>query len=80
LTALGGKEAAEQAEDALDKLKGELPDELHDDLETLAEAYAVLATEGLMEGSEALDSPEFTEASDRISAYFEKECGSGNNG
>lgn len=75
LSALGGEDAAKDAEKALEGMKANLPDELHDDLELVANAYATMAKEGLIEGGEAVDTPEFNEASERISDYFDKECG-----
>ena len=77
-TAFGGLAAAAMgagdAESALDQLKADLPEELSDDLQTLADGYATLREQGIIEGAEALDTPEFRTATERIAEYFEDEC------
>lgn len=75
--ALGGEGGAEAAQQKAEELKDVLPDDLHDDIDVISKAIGQVADEGLLNGSDAMDTPEFNEASDNINAYFEKECGAG---
>jgi hypothetical protein len=72
----GGDEAAQEALDAIDELETQLPSELEDDIAVIADAYATMAEEGIMEGGEALDTDEFKEADANIQAYIDETCGS----
>lgn len=79
LSALGSPEDAKKARDQAEELKSSLPADLHDDLDTVAEAYATVAEKGLIEGADALDTPEFNKANKNIEAYLDKTCsGPGN--
>jgi hypothetical protein len=74
MSALGGKDSAATAEAAVEKLKQELPHDLSDDLDVLADAYRAVAEKGIIDGAEAMDTPEFDAADQHISDYFEKTC------
>lgn len=77
--ALGGEEGAKGAQRKAEELKKVLPDDLHDDIDVISEAIGKVAEEGLLSGSDALDTDEYHKAEDNISKYFEKECGGGGN-
>ncbi|MCP4434490.1 MAG: hypothetical protein GY812_03195 [Actinomycetia bacterium] len=74
IQALGGEEGATAAQKEAEELKDVLPSDLHDDIDVVAEAIGKVASEGLLSGSEALDTPEYNSANDAISEYFDKEC------
>ena len=75
MSALGGDDSGKSAEDALKDMKKSLPEDLHDDIEVLGEAYKKVAKDGFIKGGEAMDTPEFQQADEAISAYFEETCG-----
>jgi hypothetical protein len=75
MSALGGEEAAKEALSQLDELKTELPSDLEDDLDVIAEAYGEVADKGIIDGADALDSDEFNEADANIQAWLEETCG-----
>ena len=75
MSALGGEDAAKEAQEAVEKLKADLPDELDDALDTVGDAYGEVADKGLIDGAEALDTDEFKEADEKINAYLEEACG-----
>ena len=77
MSALGGKDSAETAEKAIEEMKSALPADLADDIEVLGEAYRKVAEDGIIEGGEAMDTPEFEKADKAVSDYFEKTCGGG---
>lgn len=76
LAALGGPEDAERAREQAEDLKSSLPEDLHDDIDTVADGFATVAEEGIM-NSEALESPEFEKANDAIDQYLTETCGGG---
>ena len=52
-----------------------LPDEVRADLDTLISAYEKLSSSGdISEAAGAVNSPEFTAASERLSTYFQNSC------
>jgi hypothetical protein len=93
LTFLGGQATDEEIaewEDQLDELKQDVPDDLADDYETIAEAYREFASalegfslgdmanpetrQAIEQASDSLDSDEVRQATANIEAYFESEC------
>jgi len=74
MTALVGEDEANKAAEVLEKLKVELPDELHGDLVTVMQGYRTFVEDGITKGKEALDTREFKEAWGRISQYFDQQC------
>ena len=75
--ALGGADGAEQAQEKAEELKSVLPEDLHDDIDVVADTIGQVAEEGLFSGSDALSSPEYLEADQAITAYLDEQCGSG---
>ncbi len=73
--ALAGEDSARQAQQKAEEMKDKLPDDLHDDIDVVADAIGKVAEEGLLSGSDALDSDEYNAANDAINQYFEQECG-----
>ncbi len=57
-----------------DDLKKHLPDDLHDDVDTVVDAVIETAEEGLLGDSGALDSPEYSRADDAISQHLDQMC------
>lgn len=72
----GGASGAADAQREAENLKGQLPEELHDDLDVVATAIGEVADGGLTGGTAPLETPEFKEADSNINAYFDQECGS----
>lgn len=77
MEALGGEDGAKTAQKKAEDLKAVLPDDLHDDIDVISEAIGTVAEEGIINGSDALESKEYQRASDAITKYFDQECGSG---
>jgi hypothetical protein len=75
LEALGGEDGARDAKKTAEELKDELPSDLHDDIDVIADAIGQIASDGLLSGSEALDTPEYKEADAAVSKYLQEECG-----
>lgn len=75
--ALGGADGAEQAQEKAEELKSVLPEDLHDDIDVVAETIGQVAEEGLFSGTDALSSPEYLEADQAITAYLDEQCGGG---
>lgn len=73
-SAFGSESDAKSARTRLEDLKKELPKDLARDIDVLSEAYAAIATEGLMAAGEKMDTPAFERASTNIAAYFESGC------
>jgi hypothetical protein len=92
-TFLSGQATDEQIaewEDQVEELKGNVPDDLADDYQTLADAYGEFAAaldgvslsdmlnpqtqQALQEASERLDTDEVQAAQERVQAYFESNC------
>ena len=75
--------------EAMEALKGDIPSELDADLDVMAAAYRTIdevlaeydydmmqafTDPAAMETLQALDSPEFTASSERLTAYFDEQC------
>lgn len=75
--ALGGEGGAKEAQKKAEELKQSLPSDLHDDLDVISEAIGKVADEGLLSGTDALDTEEYKKAEEAISKYFQEECGGG---
>jgi hypothetical protein len=73
--ALGGADGAAQAQEKAEDLKSVLPEDLHDDIDVVAEAIGTVAEEGLFSGTDALSSPEYLAADEAITAYLDEQCG-----
>jgi hypothetical protein len=74
---LGGENGAKDAQRKAEELKAVLPDDLHDDIDVISKAIGQVAEEGLLSGTDALDTDEYRQAEEAISKYFQEECGSG---
>lgn len=72
--ALGGGEGADNAKEKAEELKEVLPEDLHDDIDVIAAAIGQVAEEGLFNGSEALDTPEYQTADEAITSYLNEQC------
>ena len=85
LASLGGFMGGEKLSDAelkeleqtIEQLRGQLPKELRDDFEVVAEVYGKGAKEGFLSSDfqKALESDKFTKADANIQKYIEKVCG-----
>ena len=73
LDTLGGG-TPESIEEDSDALKALLPDDLHDDVDVIADNMAKIADEGIAAAADDLDSEESSAANDAISDYLEETC------
>ena len=73
-TAVKGEDAAAAAEKTLNGLKSKLPSDLQDDLAVVADAFGAIADKGVVDGSAALRSSAFVEASENIVGYLRDDC------
>jgi hypothetical protein len=84
LASLGGSMGGEELSDAdmaelrdsIDEIREGLPKDVQDDFEVVAEAYNTLFDKGFMseDAQDALESDEFTEASENVQAYIDDLC------
>lgn len=72
--AFGSEADAKAARSQLEDLKADLPDDLARDIDVLADAYAAIATEGMVAAGEKMSTPEFERASKNIATFFENGC------
>ncbi len=78
------EEELAEAQAQFEELGSTLPDEIADDIEVMADAFAEFAEtfdpdggmdfEAMAEMGEVFDSPEYTEASENIDAWFAENC------
>lgn len=73
-SAFGSEADAKAARSQLEDLKADLPDDLARDIDLLADAYAAIATEGMIAAGEKMNTPEFERASTNIAKFFESGC------
>jgi len=62
-------------EDSVNAFKDRLPSDLHDEIDTIAVAFATIDEQGILSAGDALDTDEFNDANDALSQYLEVECG-----
>lgn len=74
LATLGGEGSEEEVRGLIDDLEGNIPSELEEPFSVIADAYRQLAEDGILEGSDALDTPEFDAANAEIEAWVEENC------
>jgi hypothetical protein len=84
LASLGGSMGGEELSDAdmaelrdsIDEIREGLPKDVQDDFEVVADAYNTLFDKGFMseDAQDALESDEFTEASENVQAYIDDLC------
>lgn len=75
LEALGGADGAKDAQAKAKEMKSQLPDDLHDDIDVVADAIGEVADKGIVNGSDALSTSEYEDANTAITDYLTKECG-----
>jgi len=73
--AIGMTEDVDQLSQEFEQYKGEVPEELRDDLDVVEQAFATMQQDGLLAGGEAMSSPEFEQAQANIEAYLNDNCG-----
>ncbi len=73
-TALQGQDAAAAAQDTLDGLSSDLPQDLQDDLAVVGEAFGAIAEDGVVRGASALTTSAFIEANENILGYLRNDC------
>jgi hypothetical protein len=78
--AMGGEELSDadmaELKDTIAELQGDLPNDIQDDFAVVADAYNELFEKGWTSGDAqaALESDEFTEASENVQAYIDELC------
>jgi hypothetical protein len=76
LLALSGEDKARDAAAQVAKLKTELPDSLHDEVDLVATTFAALADKGVRAGADQLQDPRVKAAIAAIAAEITRTCGS----
>jgi len=71
-SAFASDEDKAELEQQLDEIKGQVPEDIQDDMDTIANGMA--NADGIIELGEFLDSDEYKEADANIKAYFETTC------
>lgn len=69
----GDEQTKAELEKTLDQLKGEVPDDVRDDLQVIADGIA--RSKNLVELGEFFDSEEYTKANANIERYINEQCG-----
>lgn len=59
----------------LEDMKGEIPEELLDDLQVIEDAFAVIESDGFIAAGQAMNTPEFEQAQANIETYLNENCG-----
>lgn len=79
LSALGLASDADRQElqDQVDQIKGQVPEDIQDDMQTIADGIA--NADGLVEVGEFFDSEEYQQADENITRYLEETCPTGGN-
>jgi hypothetical protein len=77
LTAVEGEEGAAKAQEQAEELKSQLPEDLQDDIDVVAETFDAIAKEGVLDGASRLNDPAFTEANQNITDYLQTTCSGG---
>ena len=75
--AMSGMEIPPEAQQQIDDVKANLPDDVEKDFEIIVDGYKKFGEGDIAAASEAMSSPEFTKASDNMTKYIEEAC-SGN--
>jgi predicted small lipoprotein YifL len=73
-TAFQGQDAAKSAQDTLEGIKDDLPEDLQDDLQVVADAFGALADDGIVQGAQELTTSEFRDANENILGYLREDC------
>jgi len=76
LLALSGEDKARDAAAQVAKLKSELPESLHDEVDLVATTFAALADRGVRAGADQLQDPRVKAAITAIAAEITRTCGS----
>ena len=76
LLALSGEDKARDAAAQVAKLKSELPESLHDEVDLVATTFAALADRGVRAGADQLQDPRVKAAITLIAAEITRTCGS----
>lgn len=71
-----GSPIPEETKAQIEQIRADLPDDIAKDLDTLVDAYTKLSEAGgdISKAAEAMSGPEFSAATDRLSAYFQQSC------
>jgi len=77
LTAIQGEEGAAKAQQQAEELKAQLPEDLQDDIDVVADTFGKIAQEGFLDGAGELNDPEFTAANQNITDYLQSTCSGG---
>lgn len=77
LSALGAgdEEAKAELQRSLDQIKGEVPPDIQDDLQVIADGVA--KSKNLTELGEFWDSDEYKKANENVEKYLDEQCGTG---
>lgn len=71
-----GQSIPQESQDRIDEIKASLPDDVRDAVETVVSAYEKVGEAGgdFMEAADAVSSPEFEAATNRLSEYLAANC------
>ena len=72
--AMSGPDGAKKAQDQADALKAQVPSDLAGDVDNVAQAYATIASQGLVAGGQALSDSKYSASFERLSNYFKTKC------
>jgi hypothetical protein len=75
LLALSGEDKARDAQAQVTKLKSELPESFHDDIDLVATTFGNLADKGIRASASELQDPKVKAAIESIAAEITKTCG-----
>ena len=68
------QDAPAAAQETLDGLSSDLPQDLQDDLAVVGEAFGAIAEDGVVRGASALTTSAFIEANENILGYLRNDC------
>jgi hypothetical protein len=74
LSLLGDEDSMSEAMADLEEIKGEVPDEIADDLDVIIQGLS--EADGIVEAGEFMETDEYIEADANVTAFLDEACGS----
>ena len=77
IIAFTSEDPAAEIDAVIDELKGQVPDELRDDLQIVADTFADAGDGGILDATGAMSEPEFSAANEAITNWISTQCAGG---
>ena len=77
IIAFTSEDPAAEIDGVIGELEGQVPDELKDDLQVVADTFAEAGDGGIMDATAAMSDPEFSAANEAITDWISTQCAGG---